>query len=219
MTPILYGSPASVPFRAVLMCAKALGLNLDVKHLNLFKGEHRKPNFIKKNPQHTIPLLEDNGFFLADSHAINGYLVGKYGKENDPLYPLKDLERKAIIDHRLHFDSSIIAAAGVLITRPLLLEDLQPEPKTLKHLKDAFTMLEKLFKVYDSLYVVGDTLSIADFSIIATASSWKYFFSNFESEFPCVNAYLERVKNEDFYIENLEGLGIFNSLVEAKLKK
>lgn len=58
------------------------------------------------NPQHTIPTLEDDGKKIWDSHAINAYLVGKYGKD-DSLYP-KDLAKRAIVDQRLHFDSGMI---------------------------------------------------------------------------------------------------------------
>ncbi|XP_066254316.1 uncharacterized protein [Euwallacea similis] len=217
MAPILYGTPASVPFRAVLMCAKAIGLELEIKLVDLFKGEHLELDFVKKNPQHTVPLLEDNGFFLADSHAINGYLVSKYGKENDSLYPSKNLERKATIDHRMYFDCSLLAGSGVLITKPLILEGSPPSPKALNQLREVFDILDKLLKMQGSLYAVGDTISIADFSMVASVSSWKYFVSNFEKDFPHVKAYLDRLSKEEFYKENIEGLEIFNSVVEAKL--
>lgn len=58
------------------------------------------------NPQHTVPTLNDNGYILWDSHAINAYLVGKYGKD-DSLYP-KDLQKRGIVDQRLHYNSSVI---------------------------------------------------------------------------------------------------------------
>lgn len=62
------------------------------------------------NPQHTIPtLLEEDGFVICDSHAINAYLVNKYAKD-DALYP-KDYRKRAVVDQRLHFDT------GILFTR------------------------------------------------------------------------------------------------------
>lgn len=61
---------------------------------------------LQKNPLHTVPTLEDGDFYLFDSHAINSYLVSKYGK-TDSLYP-KDLQKRAIVDQRLHFDSGIL---------------------------------------------------------------------------------------------------------------
>lgn len=58
------------------------------------------------NPQHTVPTLNDAGYILWDSHAINAYLVGMYGL-NDFLYP-SDLKKRAIVDQRLHFDSNVL---------------------------------------------------------------------------------------------------------------
>lgn len=43
---------------------------------------------------------------IWDSHAITAYLVEKYASD-DGLYP-KDLQKRAVVDQRLHFDSSIL---------------------------------------------------------------------------------------------------------------
>lgn len=59
------------------------------------------------NPLHTIPVLDDGGKIIRDSHAIIPYLADKYGK-NDSLYP-KDHYRRAIINQKLHFDSGSVA--------------------------------------------------------------------------------------------------------------
>lgn len=49
MAPKLYMLPASPAVRSVLMCAKALGLDLDLKTVNLMNGEHLTPEFLKVN--------------------------------------------------------------------------------------------------------------------------------------------------------------------------
>lgn len=59
------------------------------------------------NPQHTIPTLVDDDFIIWDSHAIAGYLVGKYSSDDDSLYP-KEPKKRALVDQRLHFDSGIL---------------------------------------------------------------------------------------------------------------
>lgn len=41
------------------------------------------------------------------SHAIMTYLVGKYSK-SDALYP-KDLNKRAMVDQRLYFNSSVLS--------------------------------------------------------------------------------------------------------------
>lgn len=63
--------------------------------------EHLSDDFLKINPQHTVPTLVDNGVSIWDSNAIIIYLVDKYGKD-DSLYP-KDLSVRARINQRLFF--------------------------------------------------------------------------------------------------------------------
>jgi len=70
-----YYVPGSAPCRSVLMTAKAVGVDLNLKLTNLMAGEHLTPEFIKMNPQHTIPTLNDDGFALWESRA-NSNLFG-----------------------------------------------------------------------------------------------------------------------------------------------
>lgn len=69
--------------------------------------------YFQMNPQHTIPTMDDDGFIIWDSHAIMGYLVGKYGKSNS-LYP-ENPKKRAVIDQRLHFDSNYLFPRGAAI--------------------------------------------------------------------------------------------------------
>jgi glutathione S-transferase len=45
----------------------------------------RTPEHLKLNPNGHIPVLDDNGFIVWESMAINSYLAEKYGKS--PLWP------------------------------------------------------------------------------------------------------------------------------------
>lgn len=42
-----YYTPGSSPCRSVLLAAKAVGIELNLKQLDLMKGEHLKPEFVK----------------------------------------------------------------------------------------------------------------------------------------------------------------------------
>ncbi|KRT82965.1 Glutathione S-transferase, partial [Oryctes borbonicus] len=106
MALTLHSIEISPPCRAVLMTSKALGLPLNVKEYNVFKGEHLAPEFLKLNPQHTLPTLEDGKVVLINSHAINMYLVDKYGQDHT-LYP-KDVTTRALVNHRLFLDEGTI---------------------------------------------------------------------------------------------------------------
>ena len=54
----------SAPCRGPMMVAKALGIELNLKVVDLQKGEQLKPEFVALNPQHTVPTLVDGDFVL-----------------------------------------------------------------------------------------------------------------------------------------------------------
>lgn len=101
----LYYMDASAPCRSVMMTAKMIGVELNLKPLNLMAGEHMKPEFIAINPQHNIPTISDDDLHLNESRAICTYLVNQYGKD-DTLYP-KDPKVRAVVDQRLYFDMGV----------------------------------------------------------------------------------------------------------------
>ncbi len=95
----------SAPCRAVLLTAKMVGVELNLKSINLLAGEQMEPYFIKINPTHQVPTIDDAGFILYESRAICAYLANKYGKD-DKLYSKVPKER-AIVDQRLYFDMGV----------------------------------------------------------------------------------------------------------------
>lgn len=56
MTIDLYYMPLSPPCRSIQMLAKTLGIELNLKVVDLFAGEHLKPDFLKvsKSPFNSL---------------------------------------------------------------------------------------------------------------------------------------------------------------------
>ncbi|KAJ8972606.1 hypothetical protein NQ314_000097 [Rhamnusium bicolor] len=162
-----YYVPGSSPCRAVLLAAKAIGVDLNLKLTDLMKGEHLTPEFIKINPQHTVPTIDDNGFSLWESRAIMTYLQNQYGK-NDSLYP-KDPKKRGLVDQRLYFDLGTLYARASDYYYPVIFSGASYDPAKLEKISEAFKLLETFLDNSD--YVAGDNLTLADLALVATVST------------------------------------------------
>lgn len=61
---VLYHSPYSPFSRSVLLLCRYLKVDVEVKALNMMEQEHLSEDFVAKNPQHTVPTIDDDGFYL-----------------------------------------------------------------------------------------------------------------------------------------------------------
>jgi len=52
-----------------------LGIPCEIVEVDILRGESRTPEFLKINPNGRTPVLDDNGFILAESNAILAYLA------------------------------------------------------------------------------------------------------------------------------------------------
>ncbi|XP_058451143.1 glutathione S-transferase 1-like [Malaya genurostris] len=191
--PIFYTLHLSPPCRAVQLTAKALNLELDHHVVNLLAGDHLKPEFLKMNPQHTIPVLDDNGVIISDSHAIMIYLVSKFGKD-DSLYP-KDLAEQAKVNAALHFESGVLFARARFVIEPILAGCSEIPPEKIEYIQKAYQLLEDTLQ---DDYVAGPTLTIADFSCISIIASVMRIIP---SSYPKIYAWIDRLKQLPYYEE------------------
>ena len=79
---IIHGAPSG---RAnyVIWAMKEMGLDFEINPVNPFKGETKKPEYLALNPLGQVPTLEEDGFILWESMAINFYLAKNYGAKNN----------------------------------------------------------------------------------------------------------------------------------------
>jgi len=215
MAPKLYFIDASPPVRGTLLTIKALGIDVELIPVNLMTGEHLTPEYLKMNPQHTVPTLKDGDFVVWDSHAINAYLVGKYGKD-DSLYP-KNLEKRATIDQRMYFDCGVLFARVGAIVAPIIKEGVKTIPKEKQ---------EALVQAYDTLetfldgkeYIAGNQLSIADFSTVAVLTTADVVAPLPPNKLPNVRRWLSKMQALPYYKEaNQVGLDKFSMIIKSKL--
>uniref|UniRef100_A0A1I8P4U1 Glutathione S-transferase 1-like n=1 Tax=Stomoxys calcitrans TaxID=35570 RepID=A0A1I8P4U1_STOCA len=211
----LYGIDASPPVRACLLTLKALNLPFDYKQVNLMQKEHLSEEYLKKNPQHTVPTLEEDGHFIWESHAIMAYLVSKYGKD-DTLYP-KDLLKRAVVDQRLHFETGVMFERGLRsITGPLFFRNQTEVPQQrIDVIVDIYNFLETF--LMDTTYMAGNHLTIADFSIISNVTSLVAFKDIDGTQFPKLTSWIKRMESIPYYQEtNGNGAKQLMAMIKSK---
>lgn len=188
----LYYMPLSAPCQSIRLLAKAMNLHINLTYLDLMKGEHMKPEFLKINPQHVIPTLVDNDFVLWESRAILIYLVEKYGK-NDKFYP-RDPKKRAVVNQRLYFDMGTLYARFAEYYYPAIFENKNFDEEKFKKLEEAFEFLE----VYlgKTTYVAGDKLTVADFCILATITTMKVAAEIDFSKYPNIERWYAQLSEE-----------------------
>ncbi|EDX07665.1 glutathione S-transferase 1 [Drosophila simulans] len=195
---VLYGADLSPCVRTVKLTLKVLNLDYEYKEVNLQAGEHLSEEYLKKNPQHTVPVLDDNGTFIWDSHAIAAYLVDKYAK-SDELYP-KDLAKRAIINQRLFFDASVIYASIANVSGPFWINGVTEVPQ---EKLDAIHRGLKLLETFlgNSPYLAGNSLTLADLSTGPTVSALPAAVDIDPATYPKVTAWLDRLNQLPYYKE------------------
>ncbi|XP_018564048.1 glutathione S-transferase 1 isoform X3 [Anoplophora glabripennis] len=215
MSSTIYGFKASPPVRACLMTIEALGIDVELEEVNVLNGDHLKPEYLQLNPLHTIPTLRDRDVVIWDSHVINAYLVGKYGKD-DSLYP-KDLQKRAVVDQRMVFDVDILFNKFRTVVFPVIkLGATSVDKAKAADLEGAYNSLETLLE--RSTYVAGEQVTIADFSIVTTLTSANVLVPVASNRFPKISEWLVKMQALPYYASaNQVGLDQFAAVVKSKL--
>jgi glutathione S-transferase len=94
----LYDSAISGNSYKVRLVAAELGVPLAIVPIDILAGESRTPEFLRLNPNGRTPVLDDDGFVLAESNAILAYLA-----RGTPLLP-DDRRRFGLVFQWLFFE-------------------------------------------------------------------------------------------------------------------
>ncbi|XP_076758401.1 glutathione S-transferase D5-like [Xylocopa sonorina] len=209
----------SPPCRSVMLLAKAIGVHLNLKTINPLKKDTQNPEFVKMNPQHVIPTLDDGGFILCESRPIMGYLVGKYAK-NDSLYP-KDPKKRGLVDQMLYFDiGTLHENMAKCYVRLCLFEARALNEQDVQDVEKACDLLNTYLA--DREFVAGDNLTIADFAIHTTVCVLLCFDFDID-RYDNVASWYNRCKQllDKFGFEEVHGPGrrLFSEMYRANLQE
>jgi len=193
MKPTLHSLSFSAPCRAVEMVADVLNLDIDRKTVDLMKGEHLSPEYMKiSNGHHVVPVLQvSDSFSLFESRAIMGYLVNKHAPGHS-LYP-QDPEKRALVDQYLYFDACALYSTLSNTVYPVVRGNQKYNPEMGKMLEDKLALLDA--DLGKSPYVAGHDLTIADLSLLATYSSIKEINKWNTAQYANINNWVKRIKD------------------------
>jgi len=156
----LYHLSDSPPCLMVRMGLKYLNLQYDLKDVDFMKGEQFSDEYLEKNPQGEVPVLDDNGFILNESVAILQYLADKY-KVDSTFYPT-DPQKRSIVNQRLAFHLSTYYKA---VVDYIILPACYAVPKTdgsRKQMEHAVRVFNTILLKQGERYAAGNQLTIAD---------------------------------------------------------
>lgn len=102
MTFTIFGPNYSTYVRTTRMVLEEKGAAYELVELDLFKGEHRQPAHLARNPFGPVPAFDHDGFGLYESRAIATYLdrilPGPRLTPTDPKAEARMLQIQGIVD-------------------------------------------------------------------------------------------------------------------------
>ena len=143
--------------RKASIALEELGVPYEVRHVHLDAGEQLKEEFVALNPNHKIPVLEDDDLVIWESGAILLHLAERHGK----LLPADPRGRIAAIQYAFFQTGGIGPNLGRL--GPQL---RRPEAERNQEMVEIFaTEVDRLLGVLDRILADGRAYLAGEYSI------------------------------------------------------
>jgi glutathione S-transferase len=160
--------PSPRAFKAIAV-ANHLGIDITIRRLDFFKGEHKTPEYAALNPNMLMPTLRDGDYVLWEANAIMQYLAGK--KPQSGLLPSDERGRLDVTRWQFwdlaHWDPAVAILLIEKFVKPKILGvndiDQAAIVRGTEQFHRAATVLDGHLK--GRQYVSGDALTLADFAI------------------------------------------------------
>jgi glutathione S-transferase len=168
--------------------AGELGLTYDQKDWLPRAPETRTPEYRALNPNGRLPTIDDDGFILSESMAINFYLAKKH---KSPLYPSDPKHEALVLQWSLwetdRLDRQVVSYGNHTNTLPEAERKPEIAEAAWKEVVPAFDVLETALA--KSAWLAGPAFSVADLNVGAALFR---ALSMDLGKWPHVNAWLHR---------------------------
>ena len=105
----MWGRLSSINVRKVIWAAQELGVPFTRTDAGAAFGVTKTPEYLQRNPNALVPLMEDDGFVLWESNAIVRYLCAKHS--TGQLYPA-DLQERFDAERWMDWQQTTFNSAG-----------------------------------------------------------------------------------------------------------
>ena len=194
----LYSMQRSGNSYKVRLALARLGIPYRMVEVDILKGESRTPEFLGKNPNGQVPLLEvAPGRYLAESNAILWYVAG-----GTRLAPDDRIERAQALQWMFFEQHSLEPNIGAAYFWLALIKggrDLQSHALEdwMEHGHRALHVMETHLKRND--YFAAGHFTIADIALYAYTHVAEQ--CDFElTDYPAIRSWLARIENEPGYV-------------------
>ncbi|MDY7225925.1 glutathione S-transferase family protein [Hyalangium rubrum] len=187
----LYFAPGTRAMRPRWMLEE-LGVPYEVQQLDLMKGEHKQPAYMKIHPLGVVPALDDNGFVMIESAAIVMHLADKFPEKGFAPAPGTN-ERGEYYQWISYVMTEAEKPLVEILMHTRFLPEAQRSPTVIatssQRFKQVAVALEERMKGRE--YVVGSKFSAADV-VVGGVLSLGAMLGQL-GDYPALQAYVQRL--------------------------
>ena len=195
----IWGRKNSSNVRKALWIAEELGLAYESINAGGAFGINDQPEYLAKNPNGVVPMIEDGDFVLWESNAIVRYLAAQYAPDT-ALFP-SDPKARAQADKWMDWTTSTLAGPfrsvfwGVVRT--------PADQRDWAQINVAKVTIEGLLRIVDKAlstqpYLSGEAFGMGDIPLGCFAYAW-FEMPIERAELPHLKAWYERLQQRPAY--------------------
>lgn len=184
----LHRHPLSGHSHRVQLFLSLLGLPFEIVDVDLQKGAHKQPDFLRLNAFGQVPVIEDDGAIVADSNAILIYLATKYG---DSRWLPTDPAGASAVQRWLSVAAGPIASGPATARLVTVFGATYDAADAIRRSHTLLAVLDRTFA--GSSFLVGDRPTIADvacYTYVAHAPEGNVALD----DYPNVRGWLARIE-------------------------
>jgi glutathione S-transferase len=169
----IWGRITSINVRKVVLAARWMEISFERVDAGLQFGIVKTPEYLAKNPNALVPLMEDGAFRLWESNVIVRYLCAKHSLGN--LYP-ESLTERFDAERWMDWQQTTLCGAG----RGAFIQLMRtaPDQRSPDAIAQSVAAMEPLMARIDEhlsrhAFMAGDKFTMADIPVVCEVHRWR----------------------------------------------